>query len=464
MVCAQGVCQAPVCGDGVVHPELLEECDDGNQLDDRCGTACKIQVVTKIGAAGVHTCARLNDWRLKCWGRNDFGQLGLGGTNSHGVSPGEMGDSLPAVNLGADKTPTAIAGGVQHTCALLNGGSVKCWGLNNAGQLGLGDINSHGDGPREMGDSLPAVNLGAGKTALAIAAGSNHTCALLNGGSIKCWGLNTAGQLGLGNTGSVGDGPGEMGDSLPGVDLGTGKTALAITCGYSHTCVLLNDGSVKCWGGNLTGELGLGNTSPRGDDPGEMGDSLPSVNLGTAKTALEVASSGYHTCALLSDGSVKCWGRNSRGQLGLGNTDNRGDGPGEMGDSLPTVNLGASKTAVAIAGGYEHTCALLSDGSVKCWGWNYEGQLGLGDTNNRGDGPGEMGGNLAAVNLGTGKTATAIASGYSHNCVLLNDGSVKCWGANSSGRLGLGDQDNRGDEPGEMGDALPNVKLFSDVW
>jgi alpha-tubulin suppressor-like RCC1 family protein len=166
----------------------------------------------------------------------------------------------------------------------------------------------------------------------------------------------------------------------------------------------------------------------------------------------------------LNDGSVKCWGENNYGQLGQGNTIQRGDGSGEMGDALAPVNLGTGKTATAISAGGDHTCALLNDNSVKCWGNNAGGQLGLGDTNARGDGPDEMGDKLPPVNLGTGKTATAIAAGIGYTCALLNDGSVKCWGNNAGGQLGQGDTDRRGDGPNEMGDKLPTVKLYSDKW
>jgi alpha-tubulin suppressor-like RCC1 family protein len=194
-----------------------------------------------------------------------------------------------------------------------------------------------------------------------------------------------------------------------------------------------------------------------------MGDSLPAVSLGAGKTAVALAVGASHTCALLNDSSVKCWGYNDYGQLGLGDTANRGDSAGEMGDNLPALSLGAGKTAIALASGSQHTCALLNDGSVKCWGYNDYGPLGLGDTANRGDSAGEMGESLPVVSLGARKTAALAAGGY-YTCALLNDGSVKCWGYNEHGQLGLGDTDNRGDNPGEMSDALPTAKLFSDFW
>jgi alpha-tubulin suppressor-like RCC1 family protein len=124
------------------------------------------------------------------------------------------------------------------------------------------------------------------------------------------------------------------------VDLGTGRTALALEASYLHTCALLDDGSVKCWGSNDGGRLGLGDLASRGDNPGEMGDALPAVNLGTGRTALALAVGQGHTCALLDDTvGVKCWGSNDAGQLGLGDTTRRGDDPGEMGDALPFVSL-----------------------------------------------------------------------------------------------------------------------------
>ncbi|AKT40390.1 uncharacterized protein CMC5_045430 [Chondromyces crocatus] len=106
---------------------------------------------------------------------------------------------------------------------------------------------------------------------------------------------------------------------------------------------------------------------------------------------------------------------------------------------------------------------LLHDGRVKCWGYNDYGQLGLGDMEWRGDRPGEMGDSLPAVNLGTGKTAVALMAGGSHTCASLNDGTVKCWGSNDHDQLGLGDTDARGTSASHMGDNLPTVKLYSDL-
>jgi len=423
------------------------------------------RTATAIFCKYSQTCALLDDKSVKCWGNNYNGELGLGDRYSRGGALFEMGDNLPAVDLGTGRTATAVSMGDSmsgYACALLDNKSVKCWGSNYNGQLGLGDTNNRGDAPGEMGDNLPAVDLGTGRTATAIFSGDGgYACALLDDKSLKCWGSNYNGQLGLGDTNNRGDAPGEMGDNLPAVDLGTGRTATAIFCTYSHACALLDNKSVKCWGSNYNGQLGLGDTNNRGDAPGEMGDNLPAVDLGTGRTATAISIGGSHACALLDNKSVKCWGSNYNGQLGLGDTNYRGDAPGEMGDNLPAVDLGTGRTATAISTGGSHTCALLDDKSVKCWGYNYNGELGLGDTNNRGDAPGEMGDNLPAVDLGTGRMATAILNDGSRTCALLDNKSVKCWGYNYSGQLGLGDTNNRGDAPGEMGDYLPAVDLGS---
>jgi cysteine-rich repeat protein len=462
------ICKKATCGDGIVQPAAGESCDDKNAVDDdACPDTCQHRVL-EVAAGEAHTCARLSGGIVKCWGLNNYGQLGLEDVFPRGHNAAHMGANLPAVNLGQypdgkDKTALAIAAGVNHTCALLSDGLVKCWGYNNLGQLGSGtlSIGPYGDAPGEMGDILPAVKLGTGDTAQAIAAGYGYTCALLSGGDVKCWGYNFYGQLGQGDNVDRGLKTATMGDSLLPVDLGTGKKAKAITAGYYHACALLNDDSVKCWGYNAYGDLGVGKTSPLGDASGEMGDALPVVDLGTMKTALAVGAGAHHTCALLNDESVKCWGRGEYGALGLGNGSHRGDASNEMGDALPPVDLGSGRTAKAIAVGYYHTCALLDDGTTKCWGANSYGQLGLGDPNNRGAKGGEMGDILPPVDLGAGSTTLGLQGGGRHVCSILQDHRLKCWGRNNYGQIGIGAQGDRGDQPGEMGDNLPFVKVVS---
>jgi alpha-tubulin suppressor-like RCC1 family protein len=186
----------------------------------------------------------------------------------------------------------------------------------------------------------------------------------------------------------------------PPVDLGTGRTARYVDGGGAFSCALLDGGDVKCWGKNDLGQLGQGDTESRGDETGELGDALPPVDLGTGRKALTIGGGNTSMCALLDTHEIKCWGGNARGQLGQGDTENRGDEPGEMGDNLRAVNLGSGRTALGVFQGSAHACALLDNGDLKCWGWNMNAQLGTGGIVSRGDGPQEMGDDLPAVDTG----------------------------------------------------------------
>ncbi len=472
--------QSCVCGDGVWSPlaEVMEECDDGNSYHgDDCTVDCRLNKIVAMVGGYAHTCALLSGGGVKCWGLNSClpneancsglvngGQLGYGDTLDRGDQPGEMGAFLSAVDLGSGEGAIAIASRWNHTCVVLKNGTIKCWGDNQHGQLGLGDVAGRGGNPGEMGFALPAVDLGVGMKASAIAVGASHTCALLTGGTVKCWGDNGLGQLGLGDTYDRGDEPGEMGNALSVVNLGPGAIVTAITAGHSHTCALLIDGSVRCWGGNAQGQLGLGDISARGNQPGEMGLNLPPVDLGSGEKAMAIAAGHHHTCALLAWGYVKCWGDNFSGALGLGETEDRGNDAQEMGDKLPVVEHGSDATVTAISAGVFSTCALLSDGAIKCWGYNQQGQLGLGDIASRGAVAGDMGDALPRVDLGLNAEVSSISLGRYHACALLAGNRVKCWGSNFKGQLGLGDTNDRGDQPGEMGDTLPFIKLFNDQY
>ncbi|CAN0018909.1 unnamed protein product, partial [Laminaria digitata] len=287
----------------------------------------------------------------------------------------------------------------------------QCFGRNDEGQCGRGGLQANiGSGATDMGDSLQLVDLGTGVEAVSISSGTASTCATLISGGIKCWGGNNYGGLGVGDSYNRGDEATDMGDNLPEVDLGTGAVASSVYYGLRHVCAILVGGKVKCWGDNRSGQLGLGHVLTIGDDAGEMGDKLASLDLGTGGAATRLALGESHTCALLSgDGSVRCWGKAFYGQLGDQQWRAKGKYAGEMGDGLSAVSLGTGKSAAAIATGWDHTCAVLNDGGLKCWGLNTVGSLGLGDTRARGDDTGEMGDGLSAVSLGTGITVLVEA-------------------------------------------------------
>jgi len=270
-------------------------------------------------------------------------------------------------------SPAAVAVGAFHTCAILDSGAVRCWGRGDGGKLGYGDTNDIGD------DETPALagDVNVGGTVEQLAAGFAHTCALLDTGVVRCWGRGDGGKLGYGNTDNIGDDedPASAGDVN--VEGGNALTVVQLATGFAHTCALLDNGAVRCWGDGGYGQLGYGNTDNIGDDedPAEAGD----VNVGG--TVEQLAAGAYHTCALLDSGAVRCWGFGTDGGLGYGNTNTIGDNedPASAGD----VNVGAAVAQLA-AGSY-HTCALLYTGAIRCWGAGGNGRLGYGNTDNIGD-------------------------------------------------------------------------------
>jgi RHS repeat-associated protein len=372
-----------------------------------------------------------------------------------------MGDALPFVDLGVGRTALQVTAGAYYSCALLDTHEVKCWGNGQYGKLGLGTTGVYGDAPGEMA-SLGVVNLGSGRTAKAIDGGSLHVCAILDDDSVKCWGWNFYGQLGQGDSVDRGDGIGLMGDSLEPVEL-PGHTVKAISAGGSHTCALLDNNQITCWGKNSKGQLGLGNTTTRGTQAADMA-TLRTVSLGSGRTAKAVSAGSEHTCAVLDDDSVKCWGGNDSGQLGLGDVNDRGITSGTLPGTYGATPLGTDQSgnplkAKALAAGTGRTCAILEDDSLKCWGAGTGGGLGQGDSLDRGDAAGEMGNSLLPIDLGADRRATYVAAGNGHVCVVLDTGGVKCFGDNLWGSLGLGVAGPRGDGPNEMGDNLPVVDL-----
>lgn len=416
--------------------------------------------VFDINLGDIHTCVLTIERKVKCWGYNEGGVLGILHDSNMGDNPGEMGNKLPQTEVASDATVDSIASGDDFNCVLL-GGAVKCWGSQtfNEGQLGLGHSNPIGDDAHEMGDNLPWVNLGDGITVVEVDSGGYHSCARLLNGSLKCWGYNINGELGIDSRESIGDEPSEMGEALKFAKLGDGYQALDLSVGNGHACTVSTDGKAKCWGNNNCGQLGVESAFMEiGNHSDEM-LTLTGIDLGNDASADQIAAGHHHTCILLKNGSVKCWGKANSGQLGLGHSNNIGDDTGEMGNNLPAVDLGTGRIAISVAAGGDHTCAILDNGLLKCWGGNAYGQLGLESRLNIGNDLGEMGDNLQPVDLGSGRTALKVALGKYHTCALLDNRTVKCWGYNNQGQLGYGDRENRGDESGEMGDNLPIVDI-----
>jgi len=390
--------------------------------------------VVAIAAGSTHTCAVLDNGALRCWGDGRYGRLGYG--NVEPVGDDETPASLGSVNVGG--TVAAVGMGSSHTCALLTSGAVRCWGAGSSGRLGYADTVAIGD------DEVPASagDVAVGGAAKEVTAAYSHTCALLQSGSVRCWGAGSSGRLGYGNIDDIGDN--ELPEHAGDVDIGATAVAVKSSNGYfgAHTCAVLDGGAVRCWGQGESGRLGYGNISDIGDDevPASAGD----VDVGGSAT--QVATGGSHTCALLDSGAVRCWGLARWAALGYGNRDDIGDDevPATAGD----VYIGGAVTEL-VAGG-SHTCALLDSGAVRCWGQASEGQLGYGDTRTIGDDLEPA----VAGDVDVGGIAIQLTAGDDHTCALLDTGSVRCWGSGAYGRLGYGNLDNIGDDetPASAGD------------
>ena len=412
-----------------------------------------------IAAGDQHTCAVLRDGEVICWGRNDRGQLGRGDKIDVGDGNGPTVAGAGPIDLGPGRTAVQVATGRYHTCALLDDGDVMCWGANDHGQLGRGDTVDVGDGDGPDVADIDPVDLGPGRTATAVAAGTSHTCVLLRGGDVVCWGRGGAGRLGQNSSESIGNGVGPDVADIDPVDLGPGRTATAVTTGGAHTCVLLDDHSVRCWGDNELGAMGLGhNLTDVGDGVGPDVLDVDPVDLGEGAIVVAVAAGGAHNCVLLVGGDVKCWGSSNGGQLGQGSTGGIGDGPDEMGDNLPPIDLGDDRRAVSVTAGSTHSCALLDTGDVLCWGSNTLGQLGQGNSTGVGDGNGPDVAGIDPVDLGDGQASIAVVAGRQHTCGLLDNGYAKCWGRGLHGALGSDDTSNIGTSPLDMGNQLGPVE------
>ena len=295
-----------------------------------------------------------------------------------------------------------------------------------------------------------SVSIGSGSGAGSFACAALSLPGSLQPTTLKCWGNNFNGQAGLATPNlQIGDRAVDVGANLPIVALGTGRTAKAIAVGPSFACAVLDTNQAKCWGSGANGRLGLGSTTPRGVYRDEMGDFLPIVALpsGRSISSLVTGADSIHVCVILDDSTLTCWGACTNGQCGLGVSIDWGTSPAHMGDGLPIVNLGAGLTARQVATGNTHSCVRLNDNSVKCFGAGTSGALGLESTSTYGTSASTMGDSLPRVNLGTGRTALSIATGFGHSCAILDNNLVKCWGDASGYQTCLGTTTTYGAAP-----------------
>ena len=315
---------------------IVELGPDGGPGDSGGGTRQDLAPVTgasfaQVSVGGFSTCAVRSDTTLWCWGRNDLGQLRL---------PSEANARLTPV-MADDAGWVLVTSGQVHGCGIRLDGSLSCWGDNTSGQLGVNTTAA----------SFQQTEVPDGPW-LTVTSGGSQTCAIKQDGTLWCWGSNADSQLALDPTVSYRPAPSQI----------VGSTWEQVTTGADHTCAIKQDGTLWCWGGNSTGQLG-NQTVPAALHSKSSG-LLSIVGVWT-----EVSAGQKHTCAIASDKALWCWGDNSQGQLGTGNTTQA---------IVPAAISSTGLTWEHVAAGLTHTCALATGGTLWCWGSNSDGQLGIG--------------------------------------------------------------------------------------
>ncbi len=344
---------------------------------------------TGVFAGQEFTCA-LAGGRARCFGANVDGALGSGDEATH-LAPVAV-----AATVGFDR----LAAGQNHACGLEHGtGAVWCWGYNASGQLGVGDTAAR-DAP---------VRLAQPGSAIALAAGYNHACAVATDHALWCWGDNTEGQLGQADL------PGAP-NALQPVRVGSDSDWLGVAGGQGHTCGVRAPGTMWCWGRNTQLELAAAPSDEQVRTPTQVGtftDWTAAVDVGQDSS-----------CGIRTDGTLWCWGDNRFGQLGA---------PPETAAVGAPRQVGGQAGWVAISVDAFAACGVRSDGGLWCWGRNAEGQLGTGDTADR----------YAPATVGPASGWASVSVGRFHACALRTSGDLACMGENSNGQLGLGDTARR---------------------
>lgn len=335
-----------------------------------------------IAAGGRHSCV-LSGTRVYCWGANDQGQLGDGELESRDTPAGIAGD----IEF------TQVAAGLDYSCGLTRGGDAYCWGLNDRGQLGDATTSNRSAPVRVAGN----VSFHTLRT------GPRHSCGLTASGDVACWGFNDRGQLGDGTT---------TNRSSP-VTIKTSVRFVSIAVGLNHTCGISFDGAGYCWGDNSSGQLG---------DDTRNAHRTPEIVAGGLHFTSISAGNG-HTCAVTDGGEAHCWGRNLYGQLGTGNTIDAG---------APTkVDTPVRFQSVSV--GTVHSCGRTrTGGQAWCWGRNPYGQLGDGSQAQQ----------HSPVRVNGGGTFSSLNATGAHTCAATTDGETWCWGLNTTGQLGDGSRNN----------------------
>jgi len=352
------------------------------------------------------------DGTAQCWGYNAYGQLGDNSTTNSLVPVSVSG----ITGLTPATTATSVSTGANHSCAVMADGTAQCWGANVFGQLGDNSTT----------DSLVPVSVSGitgltpATTAVSVSTGDSHSCAVMADGTATCWGSNGNGRLGD-NSGTNSPVP-VLVSGITGLTAAT--TAVSVSTGDYNSCAVMADGTAKCWGWNTNGQLGDNSTTDSSVPVSVSG----LTGLTAATTAVNVSVGAFHSCAVMADGTVTCWGYNGNGRLGDNSTT---DSPVPVSVSGIT-GLTAATTAINVSVGTAHSCAVMADGTAKCWGNNANGRLGDDSTTERYV-PVSVSG-LTGLTAAT--TAVSVSTGTYHSCAVMADGTATCWGGNFDGELG----------------------------
>jgi alpha-tubulin suppressor-like RCC1 family protein len=424
--CTAGQCGFPglQCQSGWAH--CSNDASEGCEADltqashcGSCGMACTSSPLcyfsdagsSCVGASAIavgsgFAFALFSNGSIDAWGENSGGYFALG-EGQLGTGSTDTSDSTPAF-VASITTATAVAAGDGHACALLTGGTVACWGDNTWGQLGAD--------PNVTDQSLVPVVVPGLSDVTAIAVGGVHTCALVSGGTVKCWGSNDYGELGTSSTTQCNgsDACSFTPTAVPGLSNVAAITiGNEIAYGADHTCALLTDKTVKCWGFNPTQQLG------QAIDGGDNGVPTPIAVPGVTNV-LAVSGHSGGACALITGGTVQCWGEGGDGELGNGDVNATNSGPVVVMGLTDAVSISVGATTATI-------CAVRSNGHAVCWGNNGNDELGNGVTSTD-----DAYAPVAVANL---TNVMEIAAGSSSTCALLSTGTVSCWGYDGDGEL-----------------------------
>lgn len=412
-------------------------------------------------AGNLHACGVFDNKDMKCWGSRESWGDSASRADFLDLTD-DFGFNLPVVDVGNSVDIEQIACGGSHTCIGLSTGEMKCLGWNMFAQVGMGSmLNIIGAVTGYIGDNLPTVNIGSDLRVLEIELGQAFSCVVVTGNKVKCFGSNNYGELGQGHKNIIGNLPDQMGDALAYTDLGVNVEVASIFSGVmsNHACAILSNPEsyaqrFKCWGINNNYQLGYGDQKNRGDLIGEMGDNLPLVDLGIESRVNKISLGFGHTCALIINNSLKCWGNGSNGQLGSGSIDTIS----AIGNDLPLVLIDSGRTIKYISTGKEHNCIVYDDSlTMKCFGSNFIGQLGQPDDIQRGGSPETMIPFIPAINLEKGSLQiVSVQSGRYRNCLVFSDFSLKCFGEGDNGRLALDPAIRFGEDPIKYDNNVPN--------